>query len=129
MKKILLSSLFLMAVQPAVQANENTETAVALPAPVVVDLNMDMEKTMKRMKKSFKKLGKAEDISEMAEPAKILAMYASQAAVLAQKSDHDKRDDLINGINKMRQNVAKLNALVEKGEFKAAKMAVKGLNE
>lgn len=128
MKKILLSSLLALAVQPMVFANEPTK-APELPAAVVIDADMDMEKTMKFMKKSFKKLGKADDIQAMIEPAKTLADYTSQSVVLAEQSKGDKREDLINGLNKLRMNIAELQGFIDKGDFAAAKKKVKAINE
>lgn len=152
MKKILLSSLLALAVQPTLYADENSaekavekvaaeavekvettaaaaEAKMTLPKAEIVDADMDMEDTMKKMKKAFKKLGKADDISEMVEPAKSLATYASQSVALAEKSDHEKKADLINGLTKMRERVATLNDHVAKGDFKAAKKMVKALNK
>lgn len=111
-----------------VSASEMTKTT-ELPKAMIIDADMDMEKTMKFMKKAFKKLGKADDVVEMATPAQSLADYAGQAVLIAENAPADIREDLKKGLTKMRQNVAELQAMIEAGNYKAAKKVVKRLNE
>lgn len=129
MKKLALSGLLILAVtSPMTLANEAPAKSVELPKAVVVDANMDMEDTMKSMRKAFKKLARANSIEKMQKPVKTLAIYTSQSVVLAEKSDSKKRDNLVKGLKRLRVQIAQLQSLIDNNDLKGAKQKVKAIN-
>lgn len=129
MKKLALASLLIMAVtSPMAFSNDTAVKTVELPKAAVIDAKMDMEDTMKSMKKAFKKLARANSIEKMQEPAKTLATYASQSVVLAEKSESKKRDELVKGLNRLRVQIAQLQSFIDNNDLKGAKQKVKAIN-
>lgn len=129
MRKLALSSLLILAVtSPIALADEASAKNVELPKAVVVDANMDMEDTMKSMKKAFKKLARANSIEKMQKPVKTLAIYTSQSVVLAEKSDSKKRDNLVKGLKRLRVQIAELQSFIDNNDLKGAKQKVKDIN-
>lgn len=131
MKKMLLSSLLALALQPAIadeakvteKAVETAEKAMTmeLPAAKRVDENASMEKSMKKMAKNFKKIKKAKDVEAMKEPAEALALYASQSQAIA--------EEMAGGMKKLRMGIAQLQAAIDKGDEAQARAIFKELNK
>lgn len=129
MRKLALSSLFILAVaSPMALSNDVAEKGVELSKAVIVDANMDMEDTMKSMKKAFKKLARANSIEKMQAPVKTLASYASQSVVLAEKSDVKKREDLVKGLKRLRVQISELQSFIDNNDLKGAQQKVKDIN-
>lgn len=123
MKKVVLSSLLLLALQPVAFAADNTaeKPAMQLPPAQRVDKNADMEKSMKKMGKNFKKLRKADDLADMKKPVEELAIYASQSQAIA--------EEMAQGMKKLRMGIAQLQAAIDSGDVEGAKKILKVMNE
>lgn len=123
MKKLILSSCLVLILQPLVYANnQGTAAAVTeLPKAERTDKHSDLEKSMKKMGRNFKKLRKADNIEEMKKPAQAMAIYASESQAIA--------EEMANGMKRLRIGIAKLQSAINSGDMAAAKTILKELNK
>lgn len=101
----------------------------ALPPPVIVNADMDMEKTMKMMGRNFRALNKASSIDDMIEPVQGLAIYASQAHAMGEHAPAEVRDGFLKGMEKLRVEIADLEASILDNDLEGARAMLKILDE
>ncbi|MDO5091651.1 MAG: cytochrome b562 [Cardiobacteriaceae bacterium] len=141
MKKILLAAAMGAAFAATAQANTQTasdaaqpaaqEAAFALPEPMIVDADMDLEKTMKTMGKNFKALNKADNILAMSKEAKELATYASQAEAVGlnpKKASDEAKAEFTRMIQQLRLHIDELEKAIEAKDAEKAKAALEATN-
>ena len=114
---------------------ENKEHGTFLAAPKVIDSGMDLEKTMKLMGKNFKALNKASELKAMVPPARNLKKWAGQAQALGvqevrqQSASVAQQQRFQQAMISLREQIAVLEAALEKGDKDRASLALKQLNE
>lgn len=104
----------------------------ALPAAMITDANMDLEKTMKTMGKNFKAINKADDILAMGKEADELAVYASQAEAIGldpNKASDAAKAEFTRLMQKLRSQIADLQQAIEQKDAAKAKPLVQAINE
>lgn len=124
MKKVVFGSLLALALQPLAYADSHDgakATTIELPAAKRVDENNDIEKSMKKMGRNFKKLRKAKNLDAMKEPAQELAAYAGESQAIA--------EEMAQGMKKLRMGIVQLQAAIDKGDEAEAKAILEKLNE
>lgn len=104
----------------------------ALPAAMVTDASMDLEKTMKMMGKNFKALSKADDLLTMHKEAEELAVYASQGEAIGldpKKASDEAKAEYARLMQKLRGHIAELQQAIEQKDADKAKAALEATNE
>lgn len=114
--------------EPTKVVAHNTPST-ALPPAVIVNAKMDMEKTMKMMGRNFRALNKASSIEDMIEPVQGLAIYASQAHAMGEHAPDAVRDSFLQGMEKLRVEIADLEASILDNDLEAAHAMLKVLDE
>lgn len=109
-----------------------TSPEAALPAAMVTDSSMDLEKTMKLMGRNFKALNKADDLLSMREEVNNLVIYASQAEAIG--LDPDKASDAAKAeyvrlMQKLRSQIADLQQAVEQKDGVKAQALLSAIND
>lgn len=151
MKKYLMTSLFLSAISFAQADNsadhaqlrpDSTVTPVkevttiqspakSLPTATIIDSKLDLEDTMKRMGRNFKKLKSVEgDLAAMKEPAAELAKWAGQAEALGyqgkdnQPASVEQTEKYVQGMQTLRKQLADLEVAIENNDVDAAQILI-----
>lgn len=104
----------------------------ALPAAMITDASMDLEKTMKVMGRNFKALSKADDLLAMKKEADELAVYASQGEALGldpNKASDEAKAEYVRLMQKLRRGIADLQQAIEQKDADKAKAALEAVNE
>lgn len=102
---------------------------------MIVEPELDLKKTMKKMGRNFKALNKAKSVDEMKEITAELKKYSLQAEALGlpssdeyQPSEEDQKDYKA-GMEYMNSQIKTLEETLEKGDEEAAKKLVGEIND
>lgn len=116
---------------PVAVIAESTAESV-LPAAMVTDASMDLEKTMKVMGRNFKALSKADDLLAMKKEADELAVYASQGEAIGldpNKASDEAKAEYVRLMQKLRSGIADLQQAIEQKDADKAKAALEAVND